>query len=891
MLNREPSSELERTIHEQWVSILGINQISMYANFFSLGGNSLLLMRLFGNYRASGLIKSKTISIDPFFAQAMLIEHVRLLEQENVLWSNVDQIKMADDNIWLPLGVNKAVASAAQQRIWLDEQLRFAKSSKTAMYNVVIPIIVSHSNDANKSCIELSRLRRALLAVIRRHKVLRTCIQLELNVITQYVNPIPDQCPLEQHEQFYSFVESVCSNNDDVQQILTDEVLNHVFRIDEGLIVRFHLIRRSIEHIGRDLLTSDDVLVFNIHHAAIDGESKALFMSDLQRAYDNEHIFGKQGGEDLFQYIDFSIHESRFFEANTDSSLLAEARDYWQRSLDGCLDKHLSLCQRAPRMDIEDVHGNYLFELETDLVTDFVSLAAVQNLSLYQMYLAAYVLFLYKMTGDRDICVGGVTANRYRSEQEDLIGMFVNLLPYRIKFDNIDDDLRVYYGHVRQVCLDFMRYGLLPLQEIVRLHRTSHNQLHVSPFFQTTLAFYSNTAASHLGTYSFDGVPCESISPPVSVVKFDLCLVINHTLTEDDKGINGGRGRHRMLCKWEYSPRLYDVNEIQILATRFTSFLASLIDAEKMTQLSVLIPNDFKVFRQLNNTPSDLSHSTIEPSIITHFEMHVRNQPDKIVLISNGVQFTYDQIDKQANQLAAHLIESCGVHPGDVIMQCVNRGIEMVVGILAILKAQAIYCPLNPADPSHRHISLINDINASVVLCDRTTANIELKRNCLMLVNVTEILHSITPTMRITLQRQQSIAKTDDVAYIIYTSGSTGKPKAVPITHGNFLTCIHAMQQLKMIDSSDIVAQITECTYDVHLMELLGCLVSGGTLVMLKKHGNLDMSYLANTIKNYNVTWAILVPTLALSLYEQLSISAEYHDKLQSLKTWISGGK
>jgi non-ribosomal peptide synthetase component F len=620
-------------------------------------------------------------------------------------------------------------------------------------------------------------------------------------------------------------------------------------------------------------------------------------LNDLQRAYDDEQIFGKRGGEDLFQYIDFSIHESRFFEGGTDSSLLAEARAYWQRSLDGCLDKHLSLCQNPPRMNIDDGHGNYLFDLEMDLVADFVSLAAIHNLSLYQMHLATYVLFLYKMTGDRDICVGGVTANRYRSEQNDLIGMFVNLLPYRIKFDNNDDNLRAYYDHVRQVCLDFMRYGLLPLQEIVKLHRTSHDQLDVSPFFQTTLAFYSNTVASYLGTYSFDGVPCESISLPVSVVKFDLCLVVNHTLTDDDKG-NSGRGRHRMLCKWEYSTRLYDVNEIQILATRFTSFLTSLIDAEKMTQLSVLIPNDFKVFRQLNDTQIDLSHSTNDSSIINHFEMYVHHQPDKVALIYNGTRFTYDQIDKQAIQLAAHLIESCGVRRGDVIMQCVNRGIEMVVGILAILKAQAIYCPLNPADPSHRLFSLIDDINASVVLCDRTTkaafqtitANVEYKHSSLILVNMTEVLHSTTSTMRI-LQRQQSVTMADDIAYIVYTSGSTGQPKAVPISHENFMTCIRGMQHLKMINSSDIVAQITECTYDVHLMELLGCLVTGGTLVMLKQYGNMDMSYLANTIKNYNVTWAILVPTLALSLYEQLSTSVEHRDKLQSLKTWVSGGK
>ena len=296
------------------------------------------------------------------------------------------------------------------------------------------------------------------------------------------------------------------------------------------------------------------------------------------------------------------------------------------------------------------------------------------------MCLATYVLFLHKLIGEDDICVGGVTANRFRPEQNDLIGMFVNLLPYRIKIDKNNDELQSYYAQIHQLCLDVMRYGRLPLQEIVKLHRTSHDQLHHSPFFQTTLAFYSNTAASHLGTCSFDDVLCESITLPVSVVKFDLCLVINHTLINNT---DNQYQQHKMICKWEYSTRLYEESQIQILNDRFTSFLTSLIDAKKMTQLSILTSGDFKAFRQFNDTHINFAQSTTLPSIDANFCMQVQNNSSKIAVIDNDLCFTYDEINQKAIKLAIYLIQSHNIRRGDVIIQCVGRGVEMVIGIFS----------------------------------------------------------------------------------------------------------------------------------------------------------------------------------------------------------------
>ena len=312
----------------------------MDANFFSIGGDSLLLMRLIANYRTADLIKLRMNLIDQFFKTTTPIEHVHLIEKLSSVSTSIDtKADTVDYDAWLPLGLDKAEASAAQQRIWLDEQLRYSKSAKYAMYNVVIPIIVNKNDSKTSKHIELYRIHQALLAVIRRHKILRTCIRHEGNSIRQYVNPMGKSIYAEERDRFYSFIENSYSTDEELKQILSNEVLKHVFRIEEGLVVRFLLIRRSFENIGKNQLYNGDVMSFNIHHAAIDGESKILFLRDLQLAYQDEQIFGNRGGEDLFQYIDFSIHESRLLQFESDSLRLNEARAYWKQSLTGCLDK------------------------------------------------------------------------------------------------------------------------------------------------------------------------------------------------------------------------------------------------------------------------------------------------------------------------------------------------------------------------------------------------------------------------------------------------------------------------------------------------------------------------------------------------------------------------
>jgi non-ribosomal peptide synthetase component F len=872
----EPQTELERQVHNHWCAILNVDRVSMNANFFASGGNSLLLMKLLSVYRTAGLVPPGDINTAYFFEHTTLADHTRHL-QPAACASEKNRLQQSTE--WIPLNVDEARASAAQERIWLDEQLRFfGPKSQTAIYNIPLPIVIGNS----PRHLTVSRLRQALLSVITRHKVLRTRLQHRVEatggIVKQYVNPISNNV---QHATVYSFVESVCKSENELKQALTNEVSGNFFRLDQGLVVRCHLIRRNPTELGHKNLIPGDVIVFNFHHAAFDGASRIPFFQGLENALNkNEKTISND--THAFQYIDYSIYEWRLLLDDSNSSMIQETRTFWKECLAGCIDNQISLFESQETKE-DSASEIFMFNLDKHLVDSFTSLSVSENMSLFQMSLAAYILFLYKITHDQDICVGCVTANRYRSELEDLVGMFVNILPYRIKFGTTTDKLiRVYLNEIRRLCLEVMRHGRFPFQDIVKLHRKPQEQSSRLPFFQTTLDFESSNTFDPT-VCTLDGIPCQALDLPVSVAKYDLAFIVKHSISND--------GEQNVICSWEYATKAFDKAYIQRLSDRFVVFLSTLVDEQTIDRTSVILPYELAIQRQLNSTYVDFKDRIM--CIASNFHRHAMQDPQKTCLILDDKHLTYAEVNEQANVLAQHLLTNCGVRQGHIIMQCVQRSLEMVIGILAILKIQAIYCPLNPADPSERHALLVEDTKAQVILCHTQTRPAlqqwTVNQKHLSVVDMTDVLSSKDSHRSENIKFEPNAP--ENCAYIIYTSGSTGKPKAVPIRHCNFMACILGMEHMKVYQSTDIIAQMTACSYDVHVMELLGCLVTGGTLVMLKPYGNMDMEYIARTFHEKRITWSIVVPTIALSLYEYLHGHPEHAQRLKSLRICISGGK
>ncbi|CAF1589283.1 unnamed protein product, partial [Adineta steineri] len=373
-------------------------------------------------------------------------------------------------------------ASFAQERIFLDEQIRFSSTgNNTNMY--VIPLIyrISSMNDH----ISISQLQRAFQSIISKHQILRTALYLDINgTIVQHCldtnNIIHDK-----KSSRFSIINLLDQEHEQNEIV---KILNQsdLFDLSKGHIVNCHILRRNqsnhpLTHNNDDLLTKDDLILFTIHHAFFDGASVSIFIRDLAVAYQSNDLLPID--DNSLQYIDYSIHEHIM-----DMTL---SQEFWLLELKGYnLLRQLSLPADRHRASTNQQRSGLASTAEiifdNELCTSFLNYASSHHLTLFQLGLAIFYVFLFKIThGETDLCVGSINANRYRSELVNMIGMFVSTLPFRVELDPhwLFDEVVKY---VREKCLSILEHSHYPLQHILDDNRL--NQSSIS-FLETMFDF------------------------------------------------------------------------------------------------------------------------------------------------------------------------------------------------------------------------------------------------------------------------------------------------------------------------------------------------------------------------------------------------------------------
>ena len=254
-------------------------------------------------------------------------------------------------------------------------------------------------------------------------------------------------------------------------------------------------------------------------------------------------------------------------------------------------------------------------------------------------------------------------------------------------------------------------------------------------------------------------------------------------------------------------------------------------------------------------------------NLFNRFQTRVFEHPNKIAVVLDDQTVTYGELYSVVTSLSCRIAPF--IHPGDVVCQCVERSIEMIVGILAIFMCNTIYSPINPKNPMERRRTLLNETRAKVILVHQATDHLFSGDECVDCIKL-----RIDESDNIESSLNGVI--TDDpasLAYIVFTSGSTGIPKGVPITHTNFAYYITSMCHEKYMLSNDITLQISRDTFDVHLQEILGSVLVGGTCVLLRSNSGaqLNIAYLIQTMSQHQITSITVVPSLASALVDYLT--------------------
>ncbi|CAF0983464.1 unnamed protein product [Adineta steineri] len=504
-ISNTPLNHFEERIHTIWCQVLHCNEshISKNTSFFSVGGHSLLFIELYHHYQSVFNFDAHSLSIAPFLQQSTIFQHSQLLQ--TVIMNNTKATQ------WYTLHINEGIASFAQERIFLDEQVRF--SSDIAIYNELSTLQVVQGS------LSFNRLLQAFRYVLNKHKVLRTSLILNND------NSSLKQCITDTHKTLAITMNQTFENENELQDIIYQTTINpKLFNLSTGRVFHAEILKHQIsldenesENSSNEFITDFDVLLIAFHHAAFDRSSFSIFFNDLCFAYNTNAISIEDDDESL-QYIDYSIHEHLI-----DMTI---SREFWYFQLEEYnLEYRLSLPVDRHRLS-NDHRSNSAsvtqisFDNESSQL--FLDYASIHHITPFQLGLSILYAFLFKLThGENDLCISCLNANRYKTEVQNIMGMFVSTLPYRIQLDPqwSFDELVTY---VREKCLSILEHSHYPLQHILaNLHV---NQSTIS-FLETMFDFI--TISSRSDEVSLDGAILKHVSFEQSfeVAKFDFSLI------------------------------------------------------------------------------------------------------------------------------------------------------------------------------------------------------------------------------------------------------------------------------------------------------------------------------------------------------------------------------
>jgi len=625
------------------------------------------------------------------------------------------------------------------------------------------------------------RLRDCWRTIVARHEILRTTYPEHEGV--------PEQLVGEPGEPDLAVLDAP-----DVE-VATREAASVPFDLARDRPLRVRLLRQS---------ETEYVLLLVVHHIAYDGWSTSVLGRELGALYAGETL-----PEPRIQYADFAA----WHREHVASERVGGQLDFWRERLAGVAP--LTLPTDRPRPPVHDPRGEILrFTLDGSLGTAITALGREHRATTFMVLLAGYQILLSRYSGQSDLTVGTPVAGRTRAETQDLVGLFLNTLVLRATVDSARTFVD-FLADVRQDTLDAYANQDAPFERLAD-ELSPERDLSRNPLFQAMLVLQNTGDAS----FTAAGLHGEPVHSPWHSAKFDLTL----ELTEQPDGGFAG--------VLEYPVALFDRTTVARLGGHFTELLRGIVadPGARIADLPWLSPGEQAELAQWHETAVPFAGGTL----LDLFAEGVA--AGGIAVVADGAEVSYADLDARSNQ-AAHRLRRLGVLPESVVGVRLERGLEMVVALLGILKAGAAYLPLDPDYPEARRQFMIEDSGARIVVEPG---------------ELTGLTEPVSPV--------EVLVRPENAAYVIYTSGSTGRPKGVVVEHRGIVNRLRWMQDEYGLTRQDRVLQKTPFGFDVSVWEFFWTLSAGATLVMARPGGHRDPEYLAEALAG--ITTVHFVPSM-----------------------------
>ncbi|MFD9004254.1 amino acid adenylation domain-containing protein [Streptomyces sp. NPDC059582] len=678
--------------------------------------------------------------------------------------------------------------SFAQRRMWLLHQLERG----AATYNISAAFRLTGSLDQ-------AALTAAIRDVVDRHEILRTTYATDDDG-----EPYSLILPAQQASPQLRVAEVT---PEDLPGAI-GEAVAHRFDLETELPLRASLLRCSAH---------EHVLVMVIHHIASDGSSSAPMMRDLIDAYTARQDGRPPHFEPLpVQYKDYARWQREVLGDPADPGSLAAAQvGYWRKELAG-VPQPLSLPLDRPRPAVANSHGDTVDLVVAPRVAAGLQKLAEERGSTMSMVLqAALAVLLRKLGGGDDVTIGSPIAGRTDEALAGLIGFFVNTQVLRADLSG-NPSFTDLLAQVRDKALTAYEYQDVPfdlLVEAINPERSASYQ----PLFQVMFAWQSYQKPD----LDIPGlqVTFEQAIPSTAMV--DLFF----SLTVDDTGALRG--------DLQYATQLFDRDSAQVIAARLVRVLEQLAadPGLRVGDVDVLSAGEReRLVREVNATGDDIPDVTL----VELFEQQAAQRAERAAVAFDGVTLTYGELNARANRLARHLLAR-GVGPESLVAVCLDRSADLVVALLAVLKAGGAYLPIDPDSPADRIAYMLQDAAPVLLVTTSTTGAAQDLAHTLPLVHLDQTAGALAqqPATDLTDAERRTALRPAHPAYVIYTSGSTGRPKGVLIPHRNVVGLFTGTQDGFAFGPDDVWTLFHSYAFDFSVWELWGALLYGGRLVVV----------------------------------------------------------
>lgn len=768
-----PRTTTEQILTDIWIQVLGVETIGIYDNFFRLGGHSLLATQMILRCRQAFSIELPLRQLFELPTVADLAAAIDKLQ--------TNESTLAEDRI-IPHSGNRdnVPLSFAQQRLWFLDRLE----PDSPFYN--LSWAEKLQGDLN-----LEILQQSLDAIVVQHEILRT------TYITE--NGSPKQSiatPRSVELSIFDLQQCSGTEREDRIQTLLQQQTQRSFNLSSDLMFRGCLIQ---------LAPQESVLLLVMHHIATDGWSVGIFWEQLIALY-TAFLNGKSNPLTALpiQYADYAVWQRAWLIGE----VLDTQLNYWQQQLAGA-SPLLELPTDRPRPPVQTYRGaRQSIALPATLTTALKQLGDREGVTLYMTLLAAFQTLLYRYSGQEDILVGSPIAGRNRTEIERLIGFFVNTLVLRTDLSG-NPSFQELLMRVRGTTLDAFAHQDLPFEKLVE-EINPERSLSYSPIFQVMFVF-QNTPGQ---TSQLPGLTQTSVELTTATSQFDLTLSVEEQ--------NGG-----LIGSWNYNTDLFDPDTIDRINAHFQILLAGIVanPDRLISELPLLTEKEqHQLLVEWHDPQIDYPQ---DKCIHQLFEQQVEKTPNAVAVVFEGQQLTYRELNHKANQLAHHLIAQ-GIGPEVLVGICVERSIEMIVGLLGIFKAGGAYLPLDPSYPQERLNYMLSDSQVSVLLTQQRLVE-KLPEHQAQIFCLDADWNLICES---SAENPNSGVRAANLAYVIYTSGSTGQPKGVLIPYQGLLNLVFWHQRTFEITAADRATQLAGMAFDASVWEIWPYLSAGASIYL-----------------------------------------------------------